>query len=116
MYNGDYSIIGTCSECGGPVGIPKSWWSVIPPTPKCLKCGAVAQQHHGPVIPMTPKKPSLRKPWRDYDNDRPYDPLPRNPQKRPGWISDDFIRKDRPEKSYFTCDYEPWRFDYISII
>lgn len=44
-------IIGTCSVCGGRVGVPSLWGSVVPPTPKCLDCGALAASH-GPVIPM----------------------------------------------------------------
>ena len=44
--------VGTCSLCGGPVQVPGGvWMSVIPPTPTCASCGAVAAQH-GPVIPM----------------------------------------------------------------
>jgi len=45
--------IGTCSECGGAVAIPDLWGGVIPPTPTCTQCGAVAA-NHGPVMPMRP--------------------------------------------------------------
>lgn len=42
---------GTCSLCGGRVTVPDHWLSVVPPTPTCEQCGAVAAEH-GPVIPM----------------------------------------------------------------
>ncbi len=42
--------IGTCSICGGPVTVPTVFWSIVPPSPTCAQCGAVAS--HGPVIPM----------------------------------------------------------------
>lgn len=48
-----YTIIGTCSRCGGPVAVPKHWACILPPTPTCQQCGAVAAAH-GPVIPMQP--------------------------------------------------------------
>lgn len=44
-------IIGTCSHCGGPVQTPDVWGGILPPTPTCTQCGAVAA-NHGPVIPM----------------------------------------------------------------
>lgn len=48
--------IGTCSICGGSVTLPVYYHSVIAPTPKCERCGAVAKPS-GPVIPMErPKK------------------------------------------------------------
>lgn len=47
------SIIGTCSICGGRVTVPTFFHSVVPPTPTCESCGAVAASH-GPVIPMRP--------------------------------------------------------------
>lgn len=45
-------IVGTCSICGGRVTIPDVWGAIIPPTPTCESCGAVAAQN-GPIIPMT---------------------------------------------------------------
>jgi len=52
-------IIGTCSQCGGPVYLPDVWASVLPPTPTCMRCGAIAAKH-GPVIPMVlPQKSGL---------------------------------------------------------
>lgn len=48
-------ILGKCSICGGRVTVPEIYWSTVPPTPKCKKCGAVATQNYGPVIPMTPR-------------------------------------------------------------
>lgn len=47
-------VIGTC---GSDVVMPEIWWSVIPPTPSCLKCGASARRNL-PVIPM--KRPFKR--------------------------------------------------------
>lgn len=49
-------VVGTCSLCGGPVTVPAVWMSIIPPTPTCGHCGAVAAEH-GPVIPMRPAEP-----------------------------------------------------------
>lgn len=43
-------IIGTCSLCDGPVWLPPM---MVDPTPTCKRCGAVAKDPHGPVIPMT---------------------------------------------------------------
>lgn len=45
------NVIGTCSCCGGEVSAPRIWIGIIPPTPTCSRCGAVAASH-GPVIPM----------------------------------------------------------------
>jgi len=47
------TIIGTCSLCGGPVGVPSDWMATIPPTPTCGDCGAV-EAPAGPVIQMKP--------------------------------------------------------------
>lgn len=44
--------VGTCSECGGPVVVPSM---MVNPTPHCLRCGAIARNPHGPVIPMEPE-------------------------------------------------------------
>lgn len=43
------NVIGTCSECGGPVSLPMMH---LRPEPSCERCGAVAQNGYGPVIPM----------------------------------------------------------------
>ena len=51
-YLDDYTILGTCSLCGGPVGIPKIYFSTIPPTPTCLICKAFKKENYGPVIDM----------------------------------------------------------------
>jgi hypothetical protein len=52
-------IIGNCSLCGGAVTVPAIWHGVIPPTPTCSKCGAVAKQR-GPTIEMErPTKPHV---------------------------------------------------------
>lgn len=50
------ATVGTCSLCGGRVTVPDVWMSIIPPTPTCEQCGAVAAEH-GPVIPMRPAQP-----------------------------------------------------------
>lgn len=46
------NTIGTCSICGGRVSVPQVWHGIIPPTPTCEACGAVAAETYGPVIPM----------------------------------------------------------------
>lgn len=43
------TIIGTCSRCGGPVSMPGF---MVNPVPYCKRCGAIARQPHGPIIPM----------------------------------------------------------------
>lgn len=48
------TTIGTCGSCGGPVQVPTAWYGVVPPTPTCARCGAVARENHGPVVPMQP--------------------------------------------------------------
>lgn len=48
--------IGTCSNCGGRVSVPKAWMSVTPAIPRCESCGACMAQPHGPVVPMAPTK------------------------------------------------------------
>lgn len=57
-----YTVIGTCSECGGPVAVPTVTWSTVAPVPTCLKCGAVQRESYGPTIPMRPRIP-LRPEW-----------------------------------------------------
>jgi len=47
-------IIGTCSECGGAVTLPRTWMGMTPPNPTCRDCGAV-RVDHGPVIQMKPR-------------------------------------------------------------
>lgn len=47
------SIIGTCSKCGGPVGIPDHWDGLLPAVPTCQYCGAIKANQFGPVIEMT---------------------------------------------------------------
>lgn len=61
-----YSTVGTCSICSGPVMIPTLWGSIVPPTPTCSRCGAIAASH-GPVIPMVkPYNPPAPKCIKDY--------------------------------------------------
>ena len=49
-----HDTIGVCSLCGGAVVVPSGpWWSVVPPTPSCVRCGATPRQE-GPVIEMEP--------------------------------------------------------------
>lgn len=48
-------IVGTCSICGGDVVVPVIWHGVVPPTPQCVSCHAVAEdQNKKRVIPMRP--------------------------------------------------------------
>lgn len=49
-----YRIIGTCGNCGGPVGVPTLWLGIYPPTPQCLSCHAIPKEAHGKVLPMQP--------------------------------------------------------------
>lgn len=51
----DGLVIGSCSLCGGAVRVPAVWHGVIPPTPMCERCGAVAAPAQAPVIPMVPR-------------------------------------------------------------
>lgn len=51
----DGLVIGSCSLCGGAVRVPAVWRGVIPPTPTCERCGAIAAQAQAPVIPMVPR-------------------------------------------------------------
>lgn len=50
-------VVGTCGLCGGPVQVPAVWMAIIPPTPTCAHCGAVAAEH-GPVMEM--RRPAPR--------------------------------------------------------
>ena len=47
-------IVGTCSNCGGPVQVPDHWASVLPAVPTCAQCGAVVDTKL-PVLPMRPR-------------------------------------------------------------
>lgn len=51
----DGLVIGSCSLCGGAVRVPAVWHGVIPPTPTCERCGAIAAPAQAPVIPMVPR-------------------------------------------------------------
>lgn len=46
-------IIGTCSQCQGPVVVPQF---MVDPIPYCKQCGAHKKQPYGPVIEMVPTK------------------------------------------------------------
>lgn len=53
-------IIGTCSNCGGPVKMPTM---MVDPRPCCTRCGATPKgPAYGPVIPMNPSN-SANRPW-----------------------------------------------------
>lgn len=54
MTIGNKTTIGSCSLCGGPVSVPTIWHGIYPPRPQCERCGALAAQSFGPVIPMEP--------------------------------------------------------------
>lgn len=43
-------VIGTCSQCGGPVCTMTIIHSPHPPTPQCKECGAVPKTPYGPII------------------------------------------------------------------
>lgn len=47
-------VLGTCSLCGGAVGVPENWMGEFPPVPRCYSCGATKEQPFGPVIKMDP--------------------------------------------------------------
>lgn len=47
-------VVGTCSNCGGPVAVPTFFHSIYPPVPQCRSCGATPKNARGPVIPMNP--------------------------------------------------------------
>ena len=53
-----YTVIGTCSICGGAVTAPAVWSGVVPPVPTCSSCGAIKKQSYGPVIDMVARKKS----------------------------------------------------------
>lgn len=55
-----YSIVGTCSICGGAVTVPTVWSSVVPPVPSCTACGAVKKQSYGPVVDMVPRAGNIQ--------------------------------------------------------
>ena len=82
------NVIGTCSECGGPVVIPETWSGLLPPKPSCLCCHAQLN-NYGPEIkmePITPIKQSegtepekectpMRKYWKTLNNQRNKAPI-----------------------------------------
>lgn len=46
-----YTIVGTCSKCGGNVCVPTIWGSTVPAIPTCSSCGATAKRNpHLPII------------------------------------------------------------------
>lgn len=55
-----YTVIGTCSICGGAVTAPTVWSGVVPPEPTCSSCGAIKKQSYGPVIDMVARKVGTR--------------------------------------------------------
>jgi hypothetical protein len=48
------TIVGTCSLCQGPVGLPSIWAGVIEPVPTCTACGAKKKRpiNYGPIVEM----------------------------------------------------------------
>jgi len=49
-----YTVIGSCSLCGGEVRQHTGpWMGVIPPVPTCSSCGATLKL---PVVPMQPAR------------------------------------------------------------
>ncbi len=59
------NIIGTCSECGGPVCMPMM---STRPVARCMGCGASVKHAYGPVIPMNPR-PRPDPPWMREDRE-----------------------------------------------
>ena len=55
------TVLGTCSLCGGPVTIPRTFHSVSAPVPTCKRCGAT-KRGHGPVIDMEPARATFELP------------------------------------------------------
>ena len=49
-------VVGTCGLCGGPVVVPRVYWSVTRPVPQCARCGAFVEESYGPRLPMRPRK------------------------------------------------------------
>jgi len=49
--------MGTCSQCGGPVGRPRIWNGVGMPPIMCGHFGAIARSPYGPVIEMDRCRP-----------------------------------------------------------
>lgn len=49
------TIIGTCSLCSGPVGMPNNLTITMTATPCCFRCGAVPRNPFGPRIEMQPR-------------------------------------------------------------
>lgn len=83
-------IIGTCSECHGPV-------MGINGVKTCQRCGAVEKKDYGPIVPMEPTRPRMPRP-RDDD---PLPPWPRRPWKdRERWVEPYVCRK--PIEAWMT--------------
>lgn len=63
----NYEIIGICSLCGGNVVVWSGpYWSIIPPTPFCQRCGA-REAKHLPIIDMEPIRKYRYKYYTTYD-------------------------------------------------
>ena len=60
--------IGTCGNCGGMVAVPTAWYGIYPPTPTCVRCGAVPKNTYGPRMEMDPPRESLG-PKGNFTND-----------------------------------------------
>jgi hypothetical protein len=48
----DQIVIGSCSECGGAVCVPRVFMSTVRPVAYCNDCGARDARGNGPTIPM----------------------------------------------------------------
>ena len=55
----DKTVMGTCSICAGAVVMPRTYYSVVPPIPACIRCGATPRNPYGGVISMERNQPSL---------------------------------------------------------
>lgn len=51
-----HALLGTCSECFGPVGLKFAWYSKQDQVATCFNCGAVAllRLRYGALIHMEP--------------------------------------------------------------
>lgn len=98
-----FTIIGSCSICGGSVVVPTIWFGIYPPVPKCQDCGATKKESAGPVIPMEPSKdsPEKRISWKLEYSASPLDQI----MKQDARIPEDFVESGA---------YDPFPFRHQS--
>jgi len=64
------TVVGTCGLCGGPVTVPRTFHSIVLPTPTCKNCGAT-KRAHGPVLDMEPPRSQACPHGQVMDRSRP---------------------------------------------